>query len=168
MMNSSGQPPLLCLILTDGLNKSEKSKFGKKKSQNFKSKLVLTVTREVYKEYLHVKNREKFFEEHRAEIILHKAAKKYFDEHGYGKDKKLPKIDSRTGMGNTPKPQENSVFRVSRIKRTAHTAPHGKRQRRVLAWRQPKHAGAHHRPQPYFSRKITSSKGIGRRASGLK
>jgi predicted transglutaminase-like protease len=51
-------------------------------------------TRDVYKQYLNAKSREKFFEEHRADITLHKAAKKYFDEQGYGKDKKLPMIAS--------------------------------------------------------------------------
>jgi hypothetical protein len=37
---------------------------------------------------------EKFYEEHRADITLHRAAKKHFDEAGYGKDKKLPTIAS--------------------------------------------------------------------------
>ena len=49
-------------------------------------------TRDVYKQYLNAKNRERFFEEHRADITLHLTAKKYFDEHGYGKNKKLPTI----------------------------------------------------------------------------
>jgi len=49
-------------------------------------------TRDVYKQYLNAKNRGEFFEGHRAEITLHTAAKKYFNESGYGKDKKLPAI----------------------------------------------------------------------------
>ena len=51
-------------------------------------------TREVYKQYLSAKNREDFFEEHRADIMLHKIAKNYFNEAGYGKNKKLPSINS--------------------------------------------------------------------------
>ena len=53
-------------------------------------------TREAYKIYLSVptKERNDFFEEHRADITLHKAAKNFFDSQGYGKDKKLPKMDS--------------------------------------------------------------------------
>ena len=51
-------------------------------------------TRDVYKQYLSAKNREDCFEEHRADITLHMAAKKYFDSQGYGKDKKLPTISA--------------------------------------------------------------------------
>jgi hypothetical protein len=46
-------------------------------------------TREVYKQYRAAKNKADFFEEHRADITLHKAAKKYFDGLGL---KKLPSI----------------------------------------------------------------------------
>ena len=35
-----------------------------------------------------------FFEEHRADITLHQAARKYFDDAGYGKGNKLPTIQS--------------------------------------------------------------------------
>ncbi|MCL2775532.1 MAG: relaxase, partial [Oscillospiraceae bacterium] len=49
-------------------------------------------TREVYKQYLSAKNRSDFFEEHRAEVTLHVASKKYFDSHGYGVNNKVPKI----------------------------------------------------------------------------
>jgi myo-inositol-1-phosphate synthase len=51
-------------------------------------------TLDVYKEYLNAKNQNKFFEEHRADITLHQAAKKYFDEHGYSKGNKLPSMQS--------------------------------------------------------------------------
>ncbi len=51
-------------------------------------------TRDVYAQYRKSKWSEKFYEEHRAEITLHRAAKKYYDEAGYGKDKKLPMISS--------------------------------------------------------------------------
>jgi len=51
-------------------------------------------TREVYKQYLNAKNRADFFEEHRADITLCRAAKKHFDDAGYGRDKRLPTISS--------------------------------------------------------------------------
>jgi hypothetical protein len=52
-------------------------------------------TRDVYKQYIASGKDTDFYEEHRADITLHMAAKKYFDEHGYGKNnKKLPTIAS--------------------------------------------------------------------------
>ena len=51
-------------------------------------------TRDVYAQYRKSGWNEKFYEEHRADITLHRAAKKYFDDLGYGKDKKLPTIAS--------------------------------------------------------------------------
>jgi hypothetical protein len=49
--------------------------------------------RDVYAQYNKSGWNEKFYEEHRADITLHRAAKKYFDEAGYGKNnRKLPKI----------------------------------------------------------------------------
>jgi hypothetical protein len=50
-------------------------------------------TRAVYNAYKDIKNPKKkteFYETHRADITLHKAAKKYFDEYGL---KKLPSIN---------------------------------------------------------------------------
>jgi hypothetical protein len=51
-------------------------------------------TRETYAAYRKSGWSENFYEEHRADITLHNAAKKYFDDLGYGKDKKLPTISS--------------------------------------------------------------------------
>jgi len=51
-------------------------------------------TREVFAAYRKSGYSENFYEEHRADITLHRAAKKYFDDLGYGKDKKLPTISS--------------------------------------------------------------------------
>jgi hypothetical protein len=48
-------------------------------------------TREVYRAYLSAKNKAAFFEEHRAEITLHLAAKKFFDGLGL---KKMPAISA--------------------------------------------------------------------------
>ena len=46
-------------------------------------------TRQVYVEYRKSGYSEKFYEQHRADITLHKAAKKYFDEQGV---QKLPSL----------------------------------------------------------------------------
>jgi hypothetical protein len=51
-------------------------------------------TREIYSQYIKSGRNEKFYEEHRADITLHMAAKKHFDSLGYGKNKKLPTINS--------------------------------------------------------------------------
>ena len=51
-------------------------------------------TRDIFAQYKKSGWSEKFYEEHRADITLHQAAKKYFDDLGYGKDKKLPPINS--------------------------------------------------------------------------
>ncbi len=53
-------------------------------------------TREVYRQYraLPQQKRAAFFEGHRADISVHIAAKEHFDSLGYGKDKKLPAMDS--------------------------------------------------------------------------
>ena len=51
-------------------------------------------TREVYKQWLATKRDGAFYEANRADITLHIAAKNHFDSLGYGKDKKLPKMDA--------------------------------------------------------------------------
>ena len=51
-------------------------------------------TRKTYVEYRKAGYSKNFKAEHEADIILHQAAKKFFDDLGYGKDKKLPTIAS--------------------------------------------------------------------------
>jgi len=51
-------------------------------------------TREVYQQYRASGRDPDFYETHRADITLHEAAKKYFDDHGFGKNKKLPSMQS--------------------------------------------------------------------------
>jgi len=51
-------------------------------------------TREIFSRYKKSGYSEKFYEENRADITLHRAAKKHFDDLGYDKDKKLPTINS--------------------------------------------------------------------------
>jgi len=49
-------------------------------------------TRQTYTDYRKAGYSKKFRAEHEADIILHQAAKKSFDDLGYGKDKKLPTV----------------------------------------------------------------------------
>ena len=49
-------------------------------------------TRSVYDKYKASGWDKDFYESQRADIILHRAAKKYFNDLGYGKNKKLPKM----------------------------------------------------------------------------
>ena len=49
-------------------------------------------TRDTYSKYQASGWDKDFYESQRADIILHRAAKKYFNDLGYGKSKKLPKI----------------------------------------------------------------------------
>jgi hypothetical protein len=51
-------------------------------------------TREIYKAYLKSGRDLGFYDKHATDIILHETAKKYFDESGYGKSKKLPSINT--------------------------------------------------------------------------
>jgi len=51
-------------------------------------------TRQTYIEYRKPGYSKKFRELHEADIILHQASKKFFDDLGYGKGKKLPTITS--------------------------------------------------------------------------
>ena len=51
-------------------------------------------TKEVFKQYKTSGWSQKFYDQHETDIILHRAAKKYFNDNGYGKDKKLPKMDA--------------------------------------------------------------------------
>jgi hypothetical protein len=56
--------------------------------------VIYSKTRTTYVEYRKAGYSKKFKAEHESDIILHQAAKKYFDDLGYGKDKKLPAIAS--------------------------------------------------------------------------
>jgi len=51
-------------------------------------------TREIYSQYRASGYSKKFYNAHADAIKIHRAAKKYFDEQGYGKDKKLPSMKS--------------------------------------------------------------------------
>ena len=51
-------------------------------------------TRKTYVEYRKAGYSKKFKALHEADILLHQAAKKFFDERGYGKEKKIPTVAS--------------------------------------------------------------------------
>ncbi len=51
-------------------------------------------TRDVYRQYRDGGWSKKFYADNKTEIDAHRAAKKYFDSLGYGKDKKLPPMQS--------------------------------------------------------------------------
>jgi len=51
-------------------------------------------TRKTYAEYRKAGYSKKFKAEHETDILLNQTAKKFFDELGYGKDKKLPTVAS--------------------------------------------------------------------------
>jgi chromosome segregation ATPase len=56
-----------------------------------------TKTRAVYRQYAGIKkpkDKTAFYEANRADITLHQAAKKYFNEHGYSRENPLPKMDA--------------------------------------------------------------------------
>jgi len=56
--------------------------------------VTYTKTRAVYAEYKNSRWSKTFRATHETDIILHQAAKKAFDELGYGRDKKLPTVAS--------------------------------------------------------------------------
>lgn len=51
-------------------------------------------TRDMYTGDVKDGKKESFYETHRAAIVTYEAAKKYFNEHGYNKDKKLPRMET--------------------------------------------------------------------------
>ena len=51
-------------------------------------------TREAYAQYKKSGYSKKFYEAHRPDIILHETAKKYFDSLGYGRNNRLPSMQS--------------------------------------------------------------------------
>ena len=56
--------------------------------------ITYSKTRDTYVAYRKAGYSKKFRETHETDILLHQAAKKAFDELGYGKDKKLPSVIS--------------------------------------------------------------------------
>ena len=78
----------------NGLSEKMKSLDASLKLNGELQKQIITYskTRSVYAEYRKAGYNKKFKAEHEGDILLHQAAKKNFDDLGYGKDKKLPTV----------------------------------------------------------------------------
>ena len=68
-------------------------------------------TRDIYKKYLVSKRDQGFYEIHAADIILHEAAKKFFNESGYGKNTKLPSINMLKQEWATLESEKKMLYR---------------------------------------------------------
>jgi hypothetical protein len=68
-------------------------------------------TKEIYSLYLRSKRDPDFYETHRADIVLHEAAKRHFNESGYGKSKPLPKMDALKQEWATLNSEKKSLYR---------------------------------------------------------
>ena len=68
-------------------------------------------TCEIYAQYKKSKRNQDFYEAHRADITLHEAAKSHFDNLGYGKDKKLPPMQSLKQEWATLQSEKKNLYR---------------------------------------------------------
>ena len=68
-------------------------------------------TRETYKRYLASGKDSDFYESQRADITLHEAAKRHFDKLGYGKNKKLPSINTLKQEWAALQSEKKSLYR---------------------------------------------------------
>jgi hypothetical protein len=73
-------------------------------------------TRETYKQYISLppKKREDFFENHRADITLHQAAKKYFDSTGLTKFPPMDDLKKEYAMLSVEKKKLSSGYKAER------------------------------------------------------
>ena len=72
-------------------------------------------TRKTYTEYRNAGYSKKFKALHEADILLHQTAKKYFDELGYGRDKKLPTVASLRAEYATMLTEKKKAHREYRL-----------------------------------------------------
>ena len=68
-------------------------------------------TRETYRQYIASKRDGGFYEANRADIVLHQAAKRHFDESGYGKNKKLPPMNALKQEWATLESERKTLYR---------------------------------------------------------
>jgi hypothetical protein len=68
-------------------------------------------TRKVYEQYRASGWDRDFYESQRSDIVLHRAAKKYFDDAGYGKNKKLPTISQLRKEWAELESEKKSLYR---------------------------------------------------------
>ena len=74
-------------------------------------------TRDIYAQYKASGWNRNFYESHQSDIIRHKAAKKYFDSLGYGKDKKLPSINQLKQEYAVLKSEKGKLYRKYKSER---------------------------------------------------
>jgi len=80
--------------------------------------VIYTKTRKTYVEYRKAGYSKKFKALHEADILLHQTAKKYFDEHGYGAEKKLPTVASLRAEYATMLDEKKKAYRDYRQAKT--------------------------------------------------
>ncbi|MCL1884641.1 MAG: relaxase/mobilization nuclease domain-containing protein [Defluviitaleaceae bacterium] len=80
--------------------------------------VVYSKTRKTYVEYRKAGYSKKFKALHEADILLHQTAKKFFDELGYGKDKKLPTVASLREEYAVMLPEKKKAYRDYRQAKT--------------------------------------------------
>ena len=68
-------------------------------------------TRDVYKKYLASKRDQGFYDIHATDIILCEVAKKFFNESGYGKNTKLPSINTLKQEYATLESEKKTLYR---------------------------------------------------------
>jgi hypothetical protein len=68
-------------------------------------------SRETYRAYIRSGRDQDFFEVNRSDLTLHIAAKKYFNERGYGKDKKLPSMNMLKQEWATLESERKTLYR---------------------------------------------------------
>jgi len=73
--------------------------------------ITYSKTRKTYVEYRKAGYSKQFKALHETDIILHQAAKKYFDELGYGKEKKLPTVASLRSEYATMLDEKKKAYR---------------------------------------------------------
>ena len=73
--------------------------------------VIYSKTRKTYTEYRKAGYSKKFKALHEADILLHQTAKKFFDDMGYGKDKKLPTVASLRAEYATMLEEKKQVHR---------------------------------------------------------
>jgi len=89
-------------------------------------------TKDVYTQYKKSGWSKKFLESHESDIIIHKAARKYFDEAGFNKDNKIPTMQSlkeeyatllkeKNKLWSEYKPAKENMIKLKMAKQNADT-----------------------------------------------
>jgi hypothetical protein len=68
-------------------------------------------TRDIYRAYIKSGRDQAFYDVHVTDIILHEATKRHFDKMGFGKNKKLPKMDALKQEWATLNSEKKTLYR---------------------------------------------------------